>query len=236
MRENDSIKVLYEDNHLIAVNKPTGWLVQGDQTGDETLSDWVKNYIKVRYEKPGDVFLGVIHRLDRPVSGTIIFARTSKALERMNKLFHDREVQKTYWAIVNTRPEPLKDKLLHYLLKDPETNTVRAFNKPKGDAKLAELEYELIGEIGEHCCLEVKPLTGRPHQIRVQLSKMGYPIRGDLKYGSKVAPRNGAIYLHSRSLAFEHPIKKELVLIVADVPHEQIWNLFALNRHSPQKN
>ncbi|NJL75829.1 MAG: RluA family pseudouridine synthase [Saprospiraceae bacterium] len=228
MRENENIKVLYEDNHLIAVNKPTGWLVQGDQTGDETLSDWVKNYIKVRYEKPGDVFLGVIHRLDRPVSGTIVFARTSKALERMNKLFHDREVQKTYWAIVNTRPEPLKDKLIHYLLKDPETNTVRAFNKPKGDAKLAELEYELIGEIGEHCCLEVNPLTGRPHQIRVQLSKMGYPIRGDLKYGSKVTPRNGAIYLHSRSLAFEHPIKKEPVLIVADVPREQIWNLFAL--------
>jgi 23S rRNA pseudouridine1911/1915/1917 synthase len=228
MRTSDNIQVLYEDNHLIAVNKPTGWLVQGDQTGDRTLSDWVKDYIKTRYNKPGDVFLGVIHRLDRPVSGVTLFARTSKALERMNKLFHDREVQKTYLAVVNTRPNPLKDTLQHYLLKDVETNIVKAFSKPKGDAKFAELEYELVGEIGEHCCLEVKPKTGRPHQIRVQLSKMGCPIRGDLKYGSKNTPRDGAIYLHSKSLGFEHPIKKEPVLIIADTPDEQIWNMFAL--------
>lgn len=229
------IQVLYEDNHLIAVNKPAGWLVQGDATGDTTLADWVKVYIKNRYNKPGEVFLGIIHRLDRPVSGVVIFARTSKALERMNRMFHDREVQKTYWAITIERPDPLTGTLVHYLTKDRERNIAKAYDQPsrraKG-AKKSELTYELIGEIGEHHLLRVNPLTGRPHQIRVQLAKEGWPIRGDLKYGAPQANDDLSIHLHCRSLTFTHPVKKEPVTITADPPHEQIWNLFNLREEN----
>lgn len=229
------IQVLYEDNHLIAVNKPAGWLVQGDITGDTTLADWVKVYIKNRYQKPGDVYLGIIHRLDRPVSGAVIFARTSKGLERMNRLFRDREVQKTYWAVTVERPDPLTGELVHYLTKDRERNIAKAYDqqsrRAKG-AKESKLTYELIGEIGEHHLLRVHPLTGRPHQIRVQLAKMGWPIRGDLKYGAPQANPDMSIHLHCRSLEFIHPIKKEKVLIKADPPSEQIWNLFNLRTES----
>ncbi len=223
------MEILYEDNHLIAVNKPVGVLVQGDKTGDQTLGDFVKLYIKDRYDKPGDVFLGIIHRLDRPVSGVTIFARTSKALERMNRLFADRKIEKTYWAITAKRPEPLAGHLTHYLLKDTERNVVKAFDKPSSrakDAKIAELDYELIREIGINFLLEVNPITGRPHQIRAQLAKAGYPIRGDVKYGFLKANPDGSIHLHCRSLTFVHPVKNEPVTITADPPREQIWNLF----------
>jgi 23S rRNA pseudouridine1911/1915/1917 synthase len=223
------LQIIYEDNHLIAVNKPAGVLVHEDETGDETLGDFVKEYIKQRYDKPGDVFLGVIHRLDRPVSGVVVFARTSKALERMNRLFHDRKVEKVYWAVTSHRPDPLKGHLKHYLLKDREKNMVKAFeqlsNRAK-DAKLSELDYELIGELHGHILLEVRPLTGRPHQIRVQLAKMGCSIRGDVKYGYPQANPEGNIHLHCLKLAFEHPVKLEPVEIVADPPHDQIWDLF----------
>jgi 23S rRNA pseudouridine1911/1915/1917 synthase len=223
------LEVIYEDNHLIAVNKPAGMLVHEDETGDAPLSDYVKEYIKHRYDKPGDVFLGVIHRLDRPVSGVVVFARTSKALERMNRLFHDRKVEKVYWAVVARRPDPLRGHLQHYILKDREKNMVKAYdqlsNRSK-DAKLSELDYELIGELAGHFVLEVRPLTGRPHQIRVQLAKMGCPIRGDLKYGFPQANPDGNINLHCRKLAFEHPIKMEPVEILADPPQEAIWDLF----------
>ncbi|MEK7254230.1 MAG: RluA family pseudouridine synthase [Bacteroidota bacterium] len=223
------MQILFEDNHLIAVNKPAGILSQGDRTGDDPLAEYVKAYIKDRYAKPGDVFLGVVHRLDRPVSGVTIFARTSKALERMNKLFADREVEKTYWAIVNRRPDPLSGHLTHYLIKDENTNKTKAFdqlsNRSEG-AKKADLDYELLGEIGDTFLLEVKPLTGRPHQIRAQLSKAGYPIRGDVKYGGKKIDRGEMISLHCRSLSFIHPVKKEKVTITAETPNEEGWNTF----------
>jgi 23S rRNA pseudouridine1911/1915/1917 synthase len=224
-----NFQVLYEDNHLIAVNKPLGMLVQGDETGDTPLSELVKRYVKTQYDKAGDVFLGVIHRLDRPVSGVVVFARTSKALERMNKLFHDREVDKTYWAVTARRPKELKGHLTHYLTKDTEKNLAKAYdslsNRVK-DAKIAELDYELIMEIGDNCLLEVHPQTGRPHQIRVQLAKIGCPIRGDVKYGFPSPHPNGSILLHCRSLSFIHPVKKERITITAEPPRDQIWRLF----------
>lgn len=223
------IQVIYEDNHLIAVNKPGGWLVQGDVTGDKPLSEFVKEYIKRRYKKPGDVFLGVIHRIDRPVSGVVVFARTSKALERMNKLFQERKVEKTYWAITAERPDPIEGTLGHFLLKDRSKNKTKAYDQ-KGrrtaDAKWSELSYKLLAGIGDHHLLEVKPKTGRAHQIRVQLSTIGCPIRGDLKYGYPKPNRDANIHLHSRKLEFIHPVKKEPVSIVAEKPQDQIWNLF----------
>ncbi len=221
------LNVLYEDNHILIVDKPAGMLVQGDKTGDETLADECKLYIKKKYNKPGDVFLGVIHRLDRPVGGVISFARTSKGLERMNKLFQDREVEKTYWAITKRKPPQIEGELTHWLKKDNESNKVTAFNKEgKQGTQKAMLTYKLIGRIGEFYLLEVKPETGRPHQIRVQLAKMGCPIFGDLKYGGEKSEDKTAIYLHSRELAFIHPIKKEPIKVTALLPREQIWGLF----------
>ncbi len=228
------MQVIYEDNHLIAVNKPAGVLVQGDDTGDTPLSEVVKAYIKTRYNKPGDVFLGVIHRIDRPVSGVVVFARTSKALERMNRLFQERQVQKTYWAIVGNRPEPLSGHLKHYILKDSSKNVSKAFEQMSSrakDAKEAHLDYETIASIGTHTLLEVHPLTGRPHQIRVQLAKIGCPIRGDVKYGFPSANDDGSICLHCRQLDFEHPTLKQTIRITAAPPDQQFWNLFSLDQH-----
>ena len=226
---NVGLQILHEDNHLIAVNKPAGWLVQGDETGDTPLSEYVKSYIKDRYNKPGDVFLGVIHRLDRPVSGVVVFARTSKALTRMNKLFADRKIEKTYWAVTNERPEPISGHLTHYIIKDRKRNIAKALDRPSNrnkDAKKADLDYELIGSIGDNHLLKINPQTGRPHQIRVQLSRLGCPIRGDLKYGYPKANYDASIHLHARSLSFIHPVKKEPVFIEADPPDDQIWRLF----------
>lgn len=222
------LQVLFEDNHLIAVNKPAGLLVQGDITEDKPLSEYVKEYIADRYKKPGAVFLGTVHRLDRPVSGVVVFARTSKALTRMNKLFQDREVEKVYWAISETRPEPLSGHLTHYIDKDRERNIASASLKQRSKtAKKAELDYELISQIGHHHLLEVKPQTGRPHQIRVQLARLGCPIRGDLKYGSPNPNTSGAIHLHCRTLAFQHPVRQEPVRITANpMDPDAIWLLF----------
>lgn len=220
--------VLFEDNHLLIVNKPAGVLIQGDKTGDETLADECKSYIKKRYKKPGDVFLGIIHRLDRPVSGAIIFARTSKGLERMNALFRDRTIEKTYWAITKYKPPSTEGELVHYLKKVVTTEKVKvtASNKEGKGAQKAILTYKLIGRIGEFYLLEVKPETGRPHQIRVQLAKIGCPIHGDLKYGGEKSEDKSAIYLHSRSVEFVHPVKKENVRVDAKTPKDQIWSLF----------
>ncbi|HPH17667.1 MAG: RNA pseudouridine synthase [Haliscomenobacter sp.] len=222
-----NLQVIYEDNHLIAVNKPAGILVQGDETEDTPLVDYVKDYIKFRYKKPGDVFLGVVHRLDRPVSGAVIFARTSKALTRMNELFKERKVEKNYWAVTERRPSPEAGHLTHYILKDHEKNISKALDQMSNrskDAKKSDLDYELIGALeGKHLLL-VKPITGRPHQIRVQLSKIGCPIVGDLKYGHTQPNNDGSIYLHCRSMIFQHPVTKELVKVVADAPHERLWN------------
>ena len=227
------LQVLFEDNHLIAVNKPAGYLSQGDSTGDVTVMDLVKEYIKLRYDKAGDVFLGSIHRLDRPVSGVILFARTSKALTRMTQLFRDRKVTKKYWAIVSEQPSPIEGRLTGFIYKDAKKNLSKVLPKANSNrypgAKQAVLDYQLRGRIGTNVLLEVTPLTGRPHQIRVQLAQqLGCPIRGDLKYGFRQANEDGNINLHARSLEFLHPVRKEQVVITAALPDaDQLWQLFA---------
>jgi 23S rRNA pseudouridine1911/1915/1917 synthase len=219
--------ILYEDNHLLVVNKPVNVLVQADRTGDETLADAAKEYIAWKYEKPGDVFLGVIHRLDRPVSGVVIFARTSKALERMNKLFHDREIKKTYWALVRNRPPQVEDELVHFIRKNTKINKALASEKDSKGGQRAVLSYRLTARLSEYYLLEVTPETGRPHQIRVQLAKIGCPISGDVKYGSDKPTKDASIHLHARSVEFIHPVKKEKVRLTASIPaDDQIWQMF----------
>ena len=223
-----NLEILYEDNHLIAVNKTGSDLVQGDDTGDEPLSDKVKAYIKKKYNKPGDVFLGVVHRLDRPVSGVVLFARTSKALGRMNKMFQDKEVKKTYWAVVKELPEEDEATLRHFILKDSKKNKSYAFPKMRSGAKEAILSYKMISSSASFHLLEVDLQTGRHHQIRCQLAKIGCPIRGDLKYGFPRSNPNGGITLHARKIRFTHPVTKEALEIVAPVPRdEKLWQEFA---------
>jgi 23S rRNA pseudouridine1911/1915/1917 synthase len=219
-------RVIYEDNHLVIVNKAAGTIVHGDKTGDKTLEDYVKEYIKEKYEKPGAVYLGTVHRLDRPVSGLIIFARTSKALERMNELFRKRHIQKTYWAITRNKPRIKKGKLTHWLVKDQNKNIVTAYDEEVPNSKKAELEYRYIGTINKHHLIEVEPITGRSHQIRVQLAAMGCPIRGDLKYGYPKPNPDASINLHSRRAYFVHPIKKEPLLCKAPLPENAFWEEF----------
>lgn len=219
-------QVIYEDNHLIIVNKEAGVLVQGDATGDVCLLDMVKDYIKEAYNKPGAVFLGTVHRLDRPVSGLVVFARTSKALERMNEIFRRRDVQKTYWAVVKRKPAEKKGKLVHWLVKDEKRNVTTAHEYEVPGSQKAELSYRWLGEINKFHLLEVNPITGRPHQIRVQLSSMGCPIRGDVKYGYPKGNADGSINLHARRLFFEHPVKKEPIICKAGVPNDPFWEEF----------
>ncbi|MFT5166441.1 MAG: 23S rRNA pseudouridine1911/1915/1917 synthase [Saprospiraceae bacterium] len=233
MLDIKGLQIIYEDNHLIAVNKAPRMLVQGDETGDVPLSEYVKQYIKLRYKKPGDVFLGTIHRLDRPVSGVVIFARTTKALTRMNKLFQERKVEKTYWAVVAERPEPINGTLTDYILKDREKNIAKAYDKLGNRTKAAkesELSYELIKAIGSIHLLKVTPKTGRPHQIRVQLAKIGCPIWGDVKYGFNKPNQDSSIHLHCKKLAFIHPIKLERIEIEANPPATQLWNELDMER------
>jgi 23S rRNA pseudouridine1911/1915/1917 synthase len=223
------LEVIFEDNHFIAINKPAGVLVQGDETGDTPLSEIVKEYIKKKYNKPGDVFLGVVHRIDRPVSGVVIFARTTKGLIRLNELFKNREVQKVYWAVTDTRPEPISGHLTHFLHKDQTRNVTKAYQSQNRNkqAKQADMDYELLASIGNHHLLLVKPLTGRPHQIRVQLSRINCSIKGDIKYGSNTLNRDGSVHLHSRILSFIHPIKKTNIKITAALPKkDQVWRMF----------
>ena len=218
--------ILFEDNHLIAVNKRAGDIVQVDETGDESLDEKVKKYIAIKYHKPNEVFLGVMHRLDRPVSGVILFARTSKALARMNDVFKNREVKKTYWAVVRNKPAAASGTLVHWLLKNTQKNVVTAHNKEVAGSQRAELSYKMIGELGGYYLLEVDPLTGRSHQIRVQLASMGCPIVGDNKYGYPRGSRKGSICLHARKLQFIHPVKKEPVTIFAKLPVDGFWERF----------
>ncbi len=222
-----SIDIIYEDNHLIAVNKHAGDLVQGDKTEDEPLVDLVKAYIKKKYDKPGDVYLGIIHRLDRPVGGIILFAKTSKALVRMNKQFADREIEKTYWAIVEKLPPQDEEVLVHYMKKNQEKNRSRAYDKEVKGSKRCELEYKLEGRSKNYYYVEVKPKTGRHHQIRVQLSHVGSVIKGDVKYGAKRTNRDGSIHLLARSLKFQHPVKKNWILLKANPPKKDpLWQEF----------
>ena len=220
-------EILFEDNHLIAVNKKPGEIVQGDKTGDEPLSEKLKRYIKEKYNKPGDVFLGTIHRIDRPVSGVVLFARTSKALERMNEQFRERQVSKIYWAVVKNVPENESGTLVNYLVKDEAKNKSRAYDEPRKGALHCELTYRLIKKSDRYALLEINPLTGRHHQIRVQLSKINCPIKGDLKYGSERSNPDGSIHLHARKLVFNHPVTKMPVEIIAPVPKEALWEFFA---------
>jgi 23S rRNA pseudouridine1911/1915/1917 synthase len=222
--------VEYEDNHLIVVNKPSGLLVQGDQTHDKTLMDFVKEYLKEKYDKPGDVFLGCVHRIDRPVSGLVLFAKTSKALARMNEQFRSNKIFKTYWAIVKRKPREDTGKLVHYLVKNAEKNVSKAYDElPEYHGKSAlraELEYKNLGKLNDHYLLQVNPKTGRPHQIRVQLAAMGCPIRGDLKYGFSKPNEDKSICLHARKLHFVHPVKKEAITLEAGLPDYDFWNQF----------
>ena len=218
------MEVLYEDNHLIIVNKKSGEIVQGDRTGDRTLAEKVKNYIKKKYNKPGNVFIGTTHRLDRPVSGAIIFAKTSKALTRLNAQFQQKEIQKTYWALCLEKPVPSSGSLVHYLIKDAEKNKTAAYLEDKPSSKKAELHYQYLKKQGRHYLVEVNPLTGRPHQIRIQLSTIGCTIKGDLKYGAHFPNKDKSICLHSRKVEFIHPVSKEKIAAVAPLLNESLWD------------
>ena len=222
----NKLEVLYEDNHIIVVNKRPSDIVQGDKTGDTPLSDFVKQYIKEKYNKPGEVFVGTVHRIDRPVSGIVLFAKTSKALSRLNAMFQTKEIQKTYWAVVKNKPMNISGKLVHYLRKNEAKNMSKAYEKETQGALRSELDYEMICSLDNYHLLEVKPLTGRHHQIRVQLSAIACPIKGDLKYGFDRSNKDASIHLHARKIEFIHPVKKELVVIIAPPPKEVLWNEF----------
>lgn len=226
-----NMEVLYEDNHIIAVNKNSSEIVQGDKTGDTPLSESVKAYIKEKYNKPGEVFLGVTHRLDRPVSGVVLFARTSKALTRLNEMFRTQAVKKTYWAIVKAAPEQTEARLEHYLVRNEKQNKSYAYDREKPHSKKAALSYRLIGRSDNYSLLEVHLETGRHHQIRCQLAKIGCPIKGDLKYGFPRSNPNGGISLHARSVEFVHPVSKQAITIVAPTPEdEKLWAILSPER------
>lgn len=221
------MEVIYEDNHIIAVDKTCREIVQGDKTGDKPLSEMLKAWLKKKYCKPGNVFVGVTHRLDRPVSGVVIFAKTSKALVRLNEMIREGRIRKVYWALTEATPEPESGELCHYILRDGKTNRSRAYDAPKGDAKQARLRYETLGAGTNYTLVEVELLTGRHHQIRAQLSKIGCPIRGDLKYGAKRSLLGGGISLHSRRVEFEHPVRREPLSVTAPVPAgDNLWAYF----------
>jgi len=219
-----NLQVLYEDNHIIIVNKRVGDIVQGDKTGDKPLSEVVKEYLKDKYNKPGNVFLGVVHRLDRPTSGIVVFARTSKALPRLNKLFSEKQTKKTYWAVVKNKPSQNKDTLIHWLKRFPKNNLSKAYVKEIPESKKAILTYSIIKKLDRYYLLEVDLETGRHHQIRSQLAIINCPIKGDLKYGFNRSNTDGGIHLHARKIAFIHPIKKEPITIIAPSPQDPIWN------------
>lgn len=219
-----NLQVLHEDNHIIVINKRVGDIVQGDKTGDKPLSEVVKEYLKEKYNKPGEVFLGVVHRLDRPTTGIVVFAKTSKALTRLNELFSNRETQKTYWAVVKNKPPKNEDILVHFIKRNEKNNTSKAHLKEVSDSKKASLDYKIIKELNNYFAIEINLHTGRHHQIRAQLSIIGCPIKGDLKYGFDRSNPDGGIHLHARKLVFIHPVSKEELTILAPTPEEVIWN------------
>jgi 23S rRNA pseudouridine1911/1915/1917 synthase len=220
----ENLQVLYEDNHLLIINKRPGDIVQGDKTGDTPLSEVVKNYIGKKYNKPGAVFLGVVHRIDRPTSGIVVFARTSKALTRLNKMFSERETKKTYWAVVKNAPSKTSERLVHFLKRNPKQNKSYSHINEVPDSKKGILSYTLINKTERYFLLEIDLETGRHHQIRSQLSAIGSPIKGDLKYGFDRSNKDGSIHLHARKLTFTHPVLKEEMTIEANPPDDPIWN------------
>jgi 23S rRNA pseudouridine1911/1915/1917 synthase len=224
LSDKSNLQVLYEDNHIIIVNKRAGDIIQGDKTGDQPLSEVVKDYIKDKYNKPGNVYLGVTHRLDRPTTGIVVFAKTSKVLPRMNKLFSDKKVNKTYWAVVKEKPENEKDTLIHWLRKNPKNNKSTAYNHEVKDSKKAILHYEVIQYLNNYVLLEVNLETGRHHQIRCQLASIGSSIKGDLKYGFDRSNKDASIQLHSRKIDFIHPVSKEQITVIAPTPQDPIWD------------
>ena len=220
----NNLQILHEDNHIIIINKRVGDIVQGDKTGDKPLSEVVKEYIKEKYNKPGEVFLGVIHRLDRPTTGIVVFAKTSKALTRLNESFKNREAKKMYWAVVKNTPPKSNDTLIHYLKRNPKNNTSKAHSKEVPDSKKASLTYTILKKLDNYLGLEIQLHTGRHHQIRAQLAAIACPIKGDLKYGFDRSNPDGGIHLHARQLEFTHPVTKETLKIVAPTPKDVIWD------------
>jgi 23S rRNA pseudouridine1911/1915/1917 synthase len=222
----ENLRVLYEDNHIIAVNKRNSDIIQSDISGDTTLCETVKNYVRIKYNKPGLAFIGTVHRLDRPVSGIVLYARTTKALNRLSNMFKYREVQKTYWAVVQNRPPQVEDTIINYLWKDQKLNKTFAFAQPKPDRKESELSYKMIGTGDHYTFLEVYPKTGRHHQIRATLASLDCPIKGDIKYGAKRTNDNASIHLHARKIEFMHPVKKVPITIIAPPPEDSLWDAF----------
>ncbi|WP_346882502.1 RluA family pseudouridine synthase [uncultured Algibacter sp.] len=223
-----NLQILFEDNHIIIVNKRAGDIVQGDKTGDKPLSDVVKDYIKDKYNKPGNVYLGTVHRLDRPTTGLVIFAKTSKVLPRLNKLFLLKDIKKTYWAVVKNEPPKQQDSLTHWLKKNPKNNKSKAYTNEISESKKAILHYKIIKKLDNYVLLEINLETGRHHQIRVQLSSIGSPIKGDLKYGFDRSNKDASIHLHAKYIEFEHPVKKENITISAPLPKDPIWDACVL--------
>ncbi|WP_223034223.1 RluA family pseudouridine synthase [Hanstruepera marina] len=224
LSNKDNLQVLYEDNHIIIVNKRTGDIVQGDKTGDKPLSEVVKDFIKEKYNKPGNVYLGIVHRLDRPTTGIVLFSKTSKALPRLNKLFSEKKAKKTYWALVKNKPPKTKDTLVHWLKKNPKNNKSTAYIKDTIDSKKAILHYTTLKQLDNFYLLEIALETGRHHQIRSQLSSIGCPIKGDLKYGFNRSNKDASISLHARKLEFTHPVSKENISVTAPLPDNPVWN------------
>lgn len=220
-------RILFEDNHLIIINKLPGELVQGDETGDVTLADKVKEYLKVTYNKPGNVYLGIPHRLDRPTSGIVVYTKTEKALIRLNEAFKGSSVKKTYWAVVDNMPKKSESTLIHYIVRNSANNKSVAYPKEIKGSKLAKLDYKLIGKSDKYFLLEIALHTGRHHQIRAQLAAIGLHIKGDLKYGFPRSNPDGGIHLHARKIVFTHPVKKEELTIIAPPPHDTVWDYFA---------
>lgn len=220
-------RILYEDNHLIIINKLPGELVQGDETGDVTLADKVKEYLKITYNKPGNVYLGIPHRLDRPTSGIVVYAKTEKALVRLNEAFKGSSVKKTYWAVVDNMPKKTESTLIHYIVRNSANNKSVAYPKEIKGSKLAKLDYRLIGSSDKYYLIEIALHTGRHHQIRAQLAAIGLHIKGDLKYGFPRSNPDGGIHLHARKIVFTHPVKKEEITITAPPPHDSVWDYFA---------
>ncbi len=224
--ERPLMEILYQDNHLIAINKKPSEIVQGDKTGDKPMSEMVADYLKNRLDKPGDAFIGVIHRLDRPASGVVLFAKTSKGLERMNELFRENRIKKTYWAAVANKPMNEKGTLVNWLIKDEQRNKTMVFDKEVTGSQRAELDYDLIASIDNYHLLEINLKTGRHHQIRAQLAKIGSPIKGDLKYGYPRSNIDASIHLHARRIEFMHPVKDEPMAIAANPPRDRVWGAF----------